>query len=144
MGALCQCNVVQAPKRAQEMSTWWDKKLGVSIPVTSTPPTNPPRGEVYRPSPQSPNTQVSYDAPTDRVVTKKAMSSREVELCPACNSGNYMSNVGARKRCYDCGYPIQQSGTGVGSTGSGGASRPAQQRGQEGGYNPTVIVDRIG
>jgi len=45
-------------------------------------------------------------------------------------------------RCYDCGWPIQQSGSGVGSTKSDAPSRPATQvRG--GGFNPTVIVGRV-
>jgi hypothetical protein len=60
-------------------------------------------------------------------------------------SGNYMAPVGTqRKRCYDCGYPIVQAGTGVGGTGQGGAPIAARQPSQGGGFNPNVIVDRLG
>jgi F0F1-type ATP synthase membrane subunit c/vacuolar-type H+-ATPase subunit K len=55
-----------------------------------------------------------------------------------------MAPVGTqRKRCYDCGYPIVQAGTGVGGTGNGGAPIAAKQPSQSGGFNPNIIVDRI-
>lgn len=123
---------------------WWAKKLSNPSPTQSTPPTSPPPSNIYRATRQSPNVQVSYDSQQDQLVTK-AQSSRDAERCPGCMSGNYMAPVGTqRKRCYDCGYPIVQAGSGVGGTGQGGTSIPAKQPSQGGGFNPTVIVDRIG
>jgi hypothetical protein len=50
-----------------------------------------------------------------------------------------------RYRCYDCGYPIVQQGSGLAGSGTGnGSSTPAKQVSQGGGFNPTTIVDRIG
>lgn len=126
------------------MSTnWWAKKLGNNGPLPTTPPTSPSTPSVYRPPAQTPNVQVSYDPNADQLVTR-AQSARDNERCPGCNSGNYMAPIGTqRKRCYDCGYPLVQQGSGVGDTGSGPAI-PAKQAGQNGGFNPNIIVDRIG
>ena len=123
---------------------WWSKKLSNPASTQSTPPTSPPTSNVCRAPQQSPNVQVSYDQQQDQLVTR-AQSSRDAERCPGCMSGNYMAPVGTqRKRCYDCGYPIVQAGSGVGGTGQGGSPIAAKQPSQGGGFNPTVIVDRIG
>ncbi len=122
---------------------WWSKKLGTNPQPQGTPPTTPPRGNVYVPPTQTPNVQVSYDSQQDQLVTR-AQSARDNDRCPGCMSGNYMAPVGTqRKRCYDCGYPIVQAGTGVGGTGQGGTPIPAKQPSQSGGFQPNVIVDRI-
>lgn len=126
-------------------SSWWDKKLGGGGSLPGTPATAPMPGNVYRPPTQTPNVQVSYDPNQDQLVSK-AVSSRDTERCPNCISNNYMAPVGtSRKRCYDCGYPLIQAGSGAGSTGggSGGAPTAAKQPNQGGGFNPTTIVGRI-
>lgn len=125
-------------------NNWWANKLGTQAPTQNTPPTSPPQPNIYRAPQQSPNVQVSYDPQQDQLVTR-AQSARDVERCPGCMSGNYMAPVGTqRKRCYDCGYPIVQAGTGVGGTGQNGTTIAAKQPNQGGGFNPTTIVDRIG
>jgi hypothetical protein len=125
-------------------SNWWANKLGANGPLPTTPPTTPPQGNVYRAPQQAPNVQVSYDPNQDQLVTR-AQSARDQERCPGCMSGNYMAPVGTqRKRCYDCGYPIVQAGTGVGGTGQGGTPIAARQPSQGGGFNPNIIVDRLG
>ena len=125
-------------------NNWWANKLGTAAPASATPPTQLPPGNVYRAPQQNPNVQVSYDSNQDQLVTR-AQSARDQERCPGCMSGNYMAPVGTqRKRCYDCGYPIVQAGTGVGGTGQGGTPIAAKQPSQDGGFNPTVIVDRLG
>lgn len=128
------------------MSTdnWWAKKLSNPNPVSTTPPVSLPQGNVYVPKPSSPNTPVSYDPNRDQLVTK-AQSARDAERCPGCMSGNYMAPMGTtRKRCYDCGFPLVQSGTGAGGTGSSsGPTKAAKQVGQDGGFNPQIIVGRL-
>jgi hypothetical protein len=126
-------------------NNWWAKKLGTTPSQQNTPPISPPTPNVYRPPQQSPNIQVSYDQQQDQLVTR-AQSARDAERCPGCMSGNYMAPVGTqRKRCYDCGYPIVQSGTGAGGTGSSssGPTIAAKQPNQGGGFNPTTIVGRL-
>lgn len=125
---------------------WWSKKLGNGAPRQSTPPTSPPARVPYLPPAQAPNVRVDYDPNTDQVVTK-AQSAKRFDSCPDCGSGNYFAPQGTqRMRCYDCGYPITQSGSGGGMPGgsSSGPSQKAIQVGQGGGFNPGQIVDRIG
>jgi ribosomal protein S27AE len=125
-------------------SNWWANKLGGTPSSTPTPATTPPPGNVYRATPGAPNTPVSYDPNQDQLVTK-AQSARAADRCPACNSGNYMSAPsGGRMRCYDCGYPIVQQGSGLAGTGTGsGPVVASKQPNQGGGFNPTTIVGRL-
>lgn len=123
---------------------WWSKKLSGNQTPRQAPPIAPNPQVPYIPQPQQPNVQVNYDPETDQLVTK-AVSARKDDRCPGCGSGNYFAPMGTqRMRCYDCGYPVVQSGTGAGGgTGNGGAPIAAKQVGQSGGFNPTTIVDRI-
>ena len=125
---------------------WWANKLGGKGLSSPTPPTGPASSQPYVPPAQQPNVQVNYDPDNDQLVTK-ARTSRMHDRCPECNSGNYFAPQGTqRMRCYDCGYPITQSGSGAISTGSSssGPTQAAKQVGQSGGFNPSTIVDRIG
>ena len=71
----------------------------------------------------------------------------QAERCPGCGSGNFSGAEGTRPRCYDCGYPIQQSGSGVGKgiVGTPTASGPTQPARQvpSGGFNPQTIIGHI-
>ena len=54
-----------------------------------------------------------------------------------------MSAPGSKyMRCFDCGFPQVQSGTGVGSTATDGTTRRATQV-ESDGYSPKVIVGRV-
>jgi len=127
-------------------SDWWSKKMGAaSATRQDSPPTGPSRSVPYTPPPQQPNVQVNYDPNLDQLVTK-AQSAKKNDYCPNCSSGNYFAPAGTqRMRCYDCGYPVMQGGSGAGMpSGSGAPATPAKQVGQSGGFNPNIIVDRIG
>ena len=129
-------------------SDWWANKLGGKTSSSSpTPATGPaPNMPYLPPQQQQPNVPVTYDPNNDQLVSK-ARTSRMNDRCPECNSGNYFAPQGTqRMRCYDCGYPITQSGSGSISTGSSssGPTQAAKQVGQSGGFNPNTIVDRIG
>lgn len=124
-------------------NNWWATKLnGTPQQTSSTPATGPAPGVVYRPS--QGNAPVTYDPKTDQTLTK-AQSQKQADNCPNCYSGNYFAPQGSgRARCYDCGYPLLQQGSGAGMPGgSGGNATPAKQVNQGAGFNPTVIVDRI-
>lgn len=125
-------------------SNWWASKLGGTPNTTPTPATTPPTGNVYRATPGAPNTPVAYDPNKDQLVSR-AQSAKQSDRCPGCNSGNYMAAPnGGRMRCYDCGYPLVQAGSGVGGTGnSSGPTIAAKQPSQGGGFNPTVIVGKV-
>ena len=117
------------------MSNWWADRLtkaggqnGQDLPRTTVPsgpmPSNP-----------SPSVRPTYQRP--------APSSLQEDHCPSCSSSNYMSAPGSQyKRCYDCGYPLVQAGTGVGATKSDAPVKRATQVATEG-YSPTTIIGRV-
>jgi ribosomal protein S27AE len=126
-------------------SNWWANKLGNQNPRQPGVQSSPTPQVPYTPPAQQPNVQVNYDPDNDQLVTR-AQSAKKSDHCPECNSGNYFAPTGTqRMRCYDCGYPVVQQGSGLSSSGTGnGPTQKAKQVGQSGGFNPNVIVDRIG
>jgi len=119
------------------MSDWWSKKLGTNTTTPqSTPyiPQNTP--PVVQPAPQT-------HTPSGNRLPESAMSSSR---CPHCGSGNYgKSSPDTRARCYECGYPIQQSGTGTPGVRlpSNGAAEPTKQIDTSNNFNPTTIIGKI-
>jgi hypothetical protein len=116
---------------------WFARKLNVpQQPQQQTPPSYMPQAPQQPYVPQQP----SYPVATPAVPMG--------ERCPGCGSGNYGgATPESRKRCYDCGYPITQSGSGMGTgiMGGGQASGPAipATQVQAGGWNPTTIIGKI-
>jgi hypothetical protein len=115
---------------------WWAQKLGNnSAPL---PPATQPR---VAPQPAT-YAQPQQQYPPSQQVTPQA------ERCPGCGSGNYGGGTPeSRKRCYDCGYPVVQSGSGLGKGVTSGpqASGPVQASIQvpTGGWNPTTIIGKL-
>lgn len=121
---------------------WWAKKLGQQpqVPVGRPDPT-PPMPPSQQPLAQMPSFQPVKD-PSER-----AQSAKQTQMCPECNSANYMAVQNAAPRCYDCGYPIQQSGSRYGSlTGAhvDGAAKQASGNNVQNNWNPQQIIGRIG
>ena len=125
------------------MSTnnWWATKLGVQPAAPAapapTPPYTPPTPTPYNPSPQQVPEQ-----------PRLPQSATTASRCPGCGSGNYGSiDPAIKARCYDCGYPIQQSGSGTGTGVSGpqasGPATPARQISTANNFNPQGIIGRI-
>jgi len=113
---------------------WWSRKMGTE------PARRPLDPAPLRPAVTNPGISSVLPVPV------KAQSSRQTENCPGCFSPNYMAPQGTQmKRCYDCGYPLVQSGTGTGiQTEPGVGAAPARQVNKSSTYNPNIIVDRIG
>jgi hypothetical protein len=120
-------------------NSWWANKLGTQQPQQAQnylPPVSPqapmvPQQQAPQQGQRLPNSATSYDR------------------CPNCASGNYGKMPGfpeAKARCYDCGYPIVQSGTGMPGMHipSNGNTVAATQINTANNFNPNVIVDRIG
>lgn len=118
---------------------WWAQKLGGQpvAPIYTQPVQQP-----QQPQPNNliPNGQNNNNTPP--------VVARISERCPGCGSSNYGgATPESRKRCYDCGYPIVQSGSGMGrgivsGQQTAGAPQPAKQV-QSGGWNPNVIIGKI-
>jgi len=117
-------------------SNWWANKLGTQpVQPASTP-------QYVAPQP------ATYVQPTQSQYPPSQQATPQAPRCPGCGSGNYGgATPESRPRCYDCGYPIQQSGSGMGTGITSGpqASGPAQaaKQVQPGGWNPTTIIGHI-
>lgn len=124
------------------MSSWWDKKLSGGAAPQPQPQGQPVYPQTQQPAqpmqrmqtvPQGyapgyveeeidPNAEVSMAdllRRTPREIPKKARATREERTeCPECGSGNVFTGVAhetGRKKphCYDCGWPLLQSGSGM-------------------------------
>jgi hypothetical protein len=121
-------------------TNWWANKLAGQAPQSPQP-----RQEMPLPPSQIP---MAYTPPAQPQQGARPTASANASRCPGCGSGNYGSIEGTKARCYDCGYPIVQSGSGLGKGITGGpqASGPAVPAVQvaTGGWNPTTIIGKLG
>jgi hypothetical protein len=125
-------------------NNWWANKLGTPQQQPQAQPPMAPIPSQYVPQ------QPSYPQQPQQYAPSQYPASQNIQLaprCPGCGSGNYVGGEGSRARCYDCGYPIQQSGSGMGKGIMGGpsASGPTQAARQvpSGGFNPQTIIGHI-
>jgi len=121
-------------------TNWWANKLAGQAPQSPQP-----RQEMPLPPSQIPMAYTPLAQPQQGA---RPTASANASRCPGCGSGNYGSIEGTKARCYDCGYPIVQSGSGLGKGITGGpqASGPAVPAVQvaTGGWNPTTIIGKLG
>ena len=118
---------------------WWSKQLGSQPNTQQQRPVDLP----VAPS-QQPMTR--FEPPVPQHSTTKAQSAKQIQTCPECGSNNYMSVANAASRCYDCGYPLSQSGSKFGSlTGAKVEGNVKQSLGNDtqNNYNPQNIIGRI-
>ena len=115
-------------------SNWWANKLG-GTPAPRPQPVTPqaqPQQPVYQQPPSYPTVQQTVPL---------------AERCPGCGSNNYGgATPESRKRCYDCGYPISQSGSRYGSlTGAQveGTTKMAAGNDLANNWNPQGIIGRV-
>lgn len=117
------------------MSNWWANKLGTDQPRATNLPPMPPSQQPMTAAP-----------PARPIQPNLPPSSSQVSSCPECRSKNYGSFEGARARCYDCGYPLRQSGSGLGkgiNVPNAGPTQAALQI-ETGGWNPQGIIGKLG
>lgn len=122
---------------------WWAKKLQQQNPQTPQVPNQPRQANIPVAPSQVPMTPYVQPLPE---ATSKAASSREVATCPDCGSGNYYGFNGSKQRCYECGYPNEQSGSKYGSlTGANVVGDTKASRGNDAtnNYNPQGIIGRV-
>jgi ribosomal protein S27E len=120
---------------------WWANKLAGNAPQAPVgrPDNMPPMPPSQQPMAQMPSFQPQ--------TASKAASASQTATCPDCGSGNYMSpSSQIALRCYDCGYPISQSGGRFGAlTGARveGAAKAANGNDTTNNWNPQGIIGRI-
>ena len=115
---------------------WFAKKMGVQPQAPQIPPT------YVAPQP------ATYAQPAQPQYPPTVQATPQAPRCPECGSGNYGSVQGATPRCYECGYPLRQSGSGLGKGiitpgSSGGPATPAKQvpHGTFNGTKPVIGAD---
>ena len=119
---------------------WWAKQLGAQQQA-------PQQRASDVPMPPSQQPMTRFEQPIQQQPTTKAQSVKQTQTCPDCGSSNYMSpaqNVGLR--CYDCGYPIQQSGSKFGALTGAKVEGPVKSSiGNDGksNWNPQGIIGRV-
>ena len=119
---------------------WWAKQLGAQAPA-------PVQRSADVPMPATQIPMTPYVPPQQRPLpSTRAQSASQTTACPECNGNNYMAVQNAAPRCYDCGYPITQSGSRYGSlTGANveGPTKSSIGNDAQSNWNPTTIVGRI-
>lgn len=120
---------------------WWAQRLAQQQP--QAPQGRPANLPTMPPSQQPMQVMPSFQSPAP---TERAASAKQTDTCPECGSANYMAVANAAPRCYDCGYPIAQSGSRYGSlTGAHveGATKQANGNNPTSNWNPQGIIGRI-
>lgn len=111
---------------------WWAKQLGAQPQAPVQRPANNPMPPTQQP-------MTPYVPPQQQTQKTAAQSAAQTQSCPECGGNNYMSpSQTIALRCYDCGYPISQSGSRYGAlTGAKveGAAKGAIGN-TTGGFNP--------
>lgn len=119
---------------------WWAKRLGQQPQVPQgrpdPTPSMPPSQQPMSPMPAFQQQQQGRSLP----------SSSQTASCPDCGSSNYMAIQNAAPRCFDCGYPLEQSGSRYGGLNGAhveGAPKPSTGNNPVSNWNPQGIIGRI-
>ena len=119
---------------------WWAKQLGTQpAPTQQRPADNPMPASQQPMAPYTPLQQPQQS-------NLRIGSASQTQNCPDCGSGNYMAVQNAAPRCYDCGYPLGQSGSKYGAlTGAKveGNAKGALGNDTTSNWNPQGIIGRI-
>jgi len=123
-------------------ANWWANKLNNGqAPVPQGRPVNnipmPPSQQPMAPMPVFQNQQPQ----------SKAQSAAKTATCPDCGSSNYFSATPqTSERCFECGYPVQQSGSRFGGLAGAhveGSAKAATGNSTSNNWNPQGIIGRI-
>lgn len=121
---------------------WWQQHL--TKPINRTTP-RPPMDPALRPPNYVKPPEVPVPKPAVPEPVQQKRPERETSFCPDCSSTNYMAAPGSTyMRCYDCGFPISQTGSGIFSMGgqTDGTTKQATQV-KGGGFNPNTIIGKV-
>jgi hypothetical protein len=127
-----------APQQQSDIP-WWQRTT-ISTPARQTPPQQQPQPDEN----SAPSAQPDESASMARTQWAQQTTGR----CPSCQSSNYAAHPEApeaRARCYDCGYPISQSGTGITLRGDMPVREARQTReSRTSSFNPKHIFQHLG
>jgi ribosomal protein L37E len=122
---------------------WWAQKLngtqnqGQQFRPDPTPPMPPSQ------QPMTPMPTLQQPSPVGR-----AQSAQQVQTCPECGSNNYMSpDRNTAPRCFECGYPVSQSGSRYGNLSTArveGTAKASLGNDATSNWNPQEIIAHLG
>jgi hypothetical protein len=162
----------QAPQPAfQQLYDQWGNPVGQPVPVQHQPQQQPvyvqPQQQLppsYAPQPIQGYEQNMPLGPDGRPVqiwnpalmdgrnyrpkkgTAKFYEKNFRETCPSCGSDHYFKRSEAQDfaTCFDCGYPLEQMGSGVGvMTDVRGPVHASHQVSTTDNYQPQVVIGRV-
>lgn len=105
------------------------------------------------PAPTAPEPKPPEAAPEpdeNQSLSKTQWAKQPAQSCPSCGSSHYMGHPdqpSARPRCYDCGYPVTQSGSGLRLRADSGAPVQAARQtaaSKTSDFNPQNIFHTLG
>lgn len=121
-----------APSPPTDDGPWWNRPL---TPV--------PQPAVQQTQPSAPEQPAEPD-------TSRAQHAQHTQHCPGCGDdsyGGHPEQQQARPRCFACGYPVVQSGSGAAVRGDGGGEIQAARQteaSRTNNFNPQKIVHHMG
>jgi len=123
---------------------WWANKLAQQ---NGQPQVGRPVNDIPMPPSQQPLAPMPTFQPA-QPQGRQLPSASQTSTCPDCGSGNYMSpdQRTIALRCYDCGYPISQSGSRFGGLAGAhveGAAKAAMGNDSTSNWNPQGIIGRL-
>lgn len=123
-------------------ANWWAQKLnGVQPAPTGRPDPTPAMPPTQLPMTPMPTFQ--QPSPAGR-----AQSAQQTQTCPDCGSANFMrADQNSAPRCFDCGYPVNQSGSRYGNLSTArveGAAQASLGNDATSNWNPQGIIGHLG
>jgi len=126
-------------------ANWFANKVAQQTGQQAPPPQ---QGRPVNMPPMPPSQQPMAQMPAfQQPVQSKAKSASLTSTCPDCGSDNYFAATPQNtERCFECGYPVQQSGGRYGSLAGAhveGAAQQARGNDVQSNWNPQGIIGRI-
>jgi hypothetical protein len=127
-------------------SNFWARQVAKNQP--KAPPPSNTRGPWWHtetvPHPPEPEPESSIK-PGEVIIDRRKFQSQVQDIgeCPSCGSSNYFKVTGSKPRCYECGYPVMQSTSGMSATSDGSPPRQARQVSKGSNYHPQEIIGRL-
>lgn len=120
---------------------WWAQKLNGTSNV----------GQQFRPDPtppMPPSQTPMTPMPTIQQVQPPVGRAQSAASCPECGSQNFFgsSDRSITSRCFDCGYPVSQSGSRYGNLSTArveGTAQASLGNDTSSNWNPQQIIGRI-
>lgn len=124
---------------------WWASRLAGN---TSN------QGQQFRPDPtppmpasQLPMTPMPTPQQMQQPSAGRAQSASQTQTCPECGSSNYMTADNSKARCFECGYPVNQSGSRYGNLSTArveGNAQASMGNDPVSNWNPQGIIGHVG